>query len=162
MTWKELKDKISLMTEEEQQKEVAVWGENMNLMKDCSLEKTNEDMYYNSEWNYTREESELEPEDKNDPDVHRVYEAGMHYIYSLRNAIKKAENKQNEADLALQSIWKHLAFSGFRDIEPNLSMTPGNEIMLEWNCSEMNANEIIDCMESAGYITPDDFIGVLD
>ena len=33
-------------------------------------------------------------------------------------------------------------------------MTPGNEIMLEWNCSEMNANEIIDCMESAGYITP--------
>lgn len=27
------------MTEEEQQQEVAVWGENMNLMKDCSLEK---------------------------------------------------------------------------------------------------------------------------
>lgn len=33
MTWKELKDKISLMTEEEQQQEVAVWGEDMNLMK---------------------------------------------------------------------------------------------------------------------------------
>lgn len=82
MTWKELKDKISLMTEEEQRQEVAVWGENMNLMKDCSLEKTNEDMYYNSEWDYTREESELKPEDKNDPDVHKVYEAGMHYIYS--------------------------------------------------------------------------------
>lgn len=42
MTWKELKDKISLMTEEEQQQEVAVWGEYLNLMKDCSLEKTNE------------------------------------------------------------------------------------------------------------------------
>lgn len=26
MTWKELKDKISLMTEEEQRQEVAVWG----------------------------------------------------------------------------------------------------------------------------------------
>lgn len=39
MTWKELKDKISLMTEEEQRQEVAVWGENMNLMKDCSLER---------------------------------------------------------------------------------------------------------------------------
>lgn len=64
MTWKELKDKISLMTEEEQRQEVAVWGENMNLMKDCSLEKTDEDMYYNSEWNYTCEKSELEPEDK--------------------------------------------------------------------------------------------------
>lgn len=48
MTWKELKDKISLMTEEEQQQEVAVWGENMNLMKDCSLEKTDEDLYYKS------------------------------------------------------------------------------------------------------------------
>lgn len=77
-----VKDKISLMTEEEQQKEVAVWGENMNLMKDCSLEKTDEDLYYNTEWDYTCEESELEPEDKNDPDVHKVYEAGMHYIYS--------------------------------------------------------------------------------
>lgn len=31
MTWKELKDKISLMTEEEQQQEVAVWGEDINL-----------------------------------------------------------------------------------------------------------------------------------
>ena len=82
MTWKELKDKISLMTKEEQQQEVAVWGEYLNLMKDCSLEKTNENMYYNSEWDYTLEESELEPEDKNDPDVHKVYEAGMYYIYS--------------------------------------------------------------------------------
>lgn len=61
---------------------VAVWGEYLNLMKDCSLEKTNENMYYNSEWDYTLEESELEPEDKNDPDIHKVYEAGMHYIYS--------------------------------------------------------------------------------
>lgn len=77
----------------------------------------------------------------------------------LRNAIKKAENKQNEADLALQSIWEHLAFSGFRDNEPNLSMASGNEIILEWNGSEMNANEIIDRMESVGYITSDDFIG---
>lgn len=59
MTWKELKDKISLMTEEEQRQEVAVWGENMNLMKDCSLEKTDEDMYYNSEWDYTCEESDM-------------------------------------------------------------------------------------------------------
>lgn len=49
------------------------------------LEKTDEDMYYNSEWDYTCEESELEPEDKNDPDVHKVYEAGMYYIYSECN-----------------------------------------------------------------------------
>lgn len=142
MTWKELKDKISLMTEEEQQQEVAVWGEYLNLMKDCSLEKTNENMYYNSEW-----------------DAPMRRRKGVIMNKKLRNAIKKAENKQNEADLALQSIWKHLAFSGFRDNEPNLSMASGNEIILEWNGSEMNANEIIDRMESVGYITPDDFIG---
>lgn len=33
------------MTEEEQRQEVAVWGENMNLMKDCSLEKTDEHVF---------------------------------------------------------------------------------------------------------------------
>mgnify|MGYP000583627363 CR=1 FL=1 len=80
----------------------------------------------------------------------------------LRNAIKKAEDKQNEADLALQAIWKHLAFSGFRDSEPNLSLASGNEIILEWNGSEMNVNEIIDYMESRGYIMPNDFIDVFN
>lgn len=78
----------------------------------------------------------------------------------LRNAIKKAEDKQNEADLALQAVYKHLAFSGFRGDEPNLSMASGNEIILELNGSEMNVAEIIDRMESVGYITPDDFIGL--
>lgn len=77
----------------------------------------------------------------------------------LRNAIKKAEEKQNEADLALQAVCKYLTFSGFRGDEPNLSMASGNEIILEWYGSEMNVNEIIDRMESVGYITPDDFIG---
>lgn len=46
----------------------------------------------------------------------------------LRNAIKKAEEKQNEADLALQAVFKHLTFSGFSN-DPNLSMASGNEIM---------------------------------
>lgn len=78
----------------------------------------------------------------------------------LRNAIKKAEDKQNEADLALQAVYKHLAFSGFRSDEPNLSMASGNEIILELNGSEMNVAEIIDRMESVGYITPNDFIGL--
>ena len=58
MTWKELKDKISLMTEEEQQQEVAVWGEDISLRnKDCSLEKTNEALYYDPKWDYALEEA---------------------------------------------------------------------------------------------------------
>lgn len=79
------------MTEEEQRQEVAVWGENMNLMKDCSLEKTDEDMYYNSEWDYTCEESELEQEDKNDPDVHKVYEAGRNVLYLFELILKRSD-----------------------------------------------------------------------
>ena len=31
---------------------------------------------------YKRSCVEWEPEDKNDPDVHKAYEAGMYYIYS--------------------------------------------------------------------------------
>ena len=81
MTWKELKDKISLMTEEEQQQEVAVWGEDISLRnKDCSLEKTREALYYCDEWDYAIEESELEPEDKDNPNVYKTCEAGMYYI----------------------------------------------------------------------------------
>lgn len=82
MTWKELKDKISLMTEEEQQKQVAVWGEDINLMKNCSLEKAREDLYYDSDWNNTREESDLEPFEMNDSAIYKVHRAGMYYIYS--------------------------------------------------------------------------------
>jgi hypothetical protein len=78
----------------------------------------------------------------------------------LRNTIKKAEDKQNEADIALQAVYKHLAFNGFKGNEPNLSMASGNEIILEFNGSEMNVAQIVDRMESVGYITPNDFIGV--
>lgn len=92
MTWKELKDKISLMTEEEQQQEVAVWGEDISLRnKDCSLEKTNEALYYDPKWDYALEESELEPEDKDNPDVYKICEAGVYYI-----SIKKIANHDNE------------------------------------------------------------------
>lgn len=43
MTWKELSDRISRMTEEEQQQNVAVWGEDFSLRNDCCLMKTSED-----------------------------------------------------------------------------------------------------------------------
>ena len=39
MTWKELSDKISSMTQEEQQQDVAIWGEDFCLRKQCALEK---------------------------------------------------------------------------------------------------------------------------
>lgn len=82
MTWKELRDKISQMTEEEQQKEVAIWGEDFNIcINHCNLEKANEDIYYSSEWDLTQLESELEPEDKDNPNVKKVCKKGTHYIF---------------------------------------------------------------------------------
>lgn len=80
---------------------------------------------------------------------------------SLRNAFKKAEDKQNEADMALQSIAKYLTFHKFSEgDEPKLSMCSGNEVILEWHGSELDRNQIIDYMENVGYITPEDFKGV--
>lgn len=81
MTWKELKDKISNMTEEEQQKEVAVWGEDITLHnKNCFLMKEPEAMYYSDNWDSVVPESKLEPEDFYDPSAYKVSDAGLYYI----------------------------------------------------------------------------------
>lgn len=78
---------------------------------------------------------------------------------ALRNAIKKAEKKTNEANIALQGVNKHLTFKGFnQDDEPELSMCSGDELILEWHGGEIDRNTIIDYMEIVGYITPDDFL----
>lgn len=81
----------------------------------------------------------------------------------LRKAIKFAEKKQNEADLAVQAIQKHLAFSGFDTYdEPVAVMCSGNEIVLEWHGAELDINSVVDYMENAGLITPDCFLGTID
>lgn len=81
MTWKELKDKISDMTEEEQQKEVAVWGEDITLHNgDCLLVKELEAIYYSDNWDSSKPESWLELEDFDDPSVHKASDAGLYYI----------------------------------------------------------------------------------
>lgn len=80
----------------------------------------------------------------------------------LRKAIKFAEKKQNEADSAVQAIHKYLAFSGFDTYdEPVVAMCSGNEIILEWHGAELDANNIVDYMENAGFITPDCFVGTI-
>lgn len=77
---------------------------------------------------------------------------------TLRKAIENAEKKQNEANIALQSIRRHLRFRGFiEDDEPELSMCSGDEIILEWHGAEIDRNTIILHMEKFGVITPKDF-----
>lgn len=83
MTWKELKDKISCMTEEEQLQEVAVWGEDLSLRnKDCILTKSNEAIYYNKYWDECYTESEMLPEDLKNNNTYKVCEKGMYYIFA--------------------------------------------------------------------------------
>lgn len=82
MTWKELKDRISRMTEEEQQQNVAIWGEDFSLRNDCCLVKTSEDEYYNNKWmDCCIGVGELSEEDLKDPDTKLICKAGMYLIF---------------------------------------------------------------------------------
>lgn len=81
MTWKQLRDKISRMTEEEQLKEVAIWGEDFSLRdRGCCLVKTTDAVYDNKEWDECCEGGELEPEDLEAPGTYKVCEKGLYYI----------------------------------------------------------------------------------
>lgn len=75
----------------------------------------------------------------------------------LRKLIRKAERKYIEADMALQELTRHLVFDGF---EPTISMCNGSELILVYDGAELDANGIIEAMESRGYITKDDFLGL--
>lgn len=81
MTWKELSERISRMSEEEQQQNVAIWGENFSLRDDCRLVKTDEAVFYNTEWDETCLESNMDPEDFNNPDTYMVCGKGMYYVF---------------------------------------------------------------------------------
>lgn len=77
----------------------------------------------------------------------------------LREAVKNAQVKLNEADCAVQSIWCCLTFCHFGGDEPNISSCNGsNELILEYHGREMPIEDAVKRMEEYGYITPDDFI----
>lgn len=71
----------------------------------------------------------------------------------LRKLIRKAERKYTEADMALQDVFRHLVFDGF---EPTISMCNGSELILVYDGAELDANGIIEAMESRGYIIKED------
>lgn len=75
----------------------------------------------------------------------------------LRNVVKKAELKLNEAECAIQAIQKHLTFAHFAGDTPQVSACNGDEIILEYYGREMPIELAIERMEDYGYITPDDF-----
>lgn len=50
LTWAMLKEKIEQMNEQEQQEPVRVWGEDMPLKSEIILDRANENMYYNDDF----------------------------------------------------------------------------------------------------------------
>lgn len=72
----------------------------------------------------------------------------------LRKLISEAEQRYIEADMALQELNRHLVFDGF---EPTISMCDGIELILTYDGAELDANGIIEAMESRGYIIKEDF-----
>ena len=75
----------------------------------------------------------------------------------LRNAVKHAELKLNEADCAVQNIERYLTFAHFNQNEPQVTACNGDEIILEYYGREIPIESAIEIMEYSGYITPDDF-----
>lgn len=76
----------------------------------------------------------------------------------LRQAVKNAEVKLNEASCAVQSIERYLTFCRFSGEEPHVSACNGDEIIIEYYGREMPIEDAIARVESIGYITPDDFL----
>ena len=78
---------------------------------------------------------------------------------TIRHLFEVATAAINKADCSCQNIWASLVFEGFKSNDiPNISYTPGSsEIFLEWRGSELDADSIINIMESEGKITPDSF-----
>lgn len=75
----------------------------------------------------------------------------------LRNAVKIAERKLNEASCAVQKIEEYLIFAHFDIVTPRVSACNGDEIILEYYGREMPIEEAIERMEEYGYITKEDF-----
>lgn len=79
MTWKELSNIISYMTEEEQHQNVAIWGECFDLCMNCSIEKTSSDQYHDNEWGDVRAD-ELNEKELKERNIKFVCKSGQYYI----------------------------------------------------------------------------------
>ena len=77
----------------------------------------------------------------------------------LRTAVKRAEVVANRLSVLLQEVERYLVFRGFQEGDtPQVSICGGDEMIVVYNGSEIDAPTFIKIMEEVGYITKDDFI----
>lgn len=81
MTWKELKQSIESFTEEQQNEQVYAWGTVTPFSEEVKLRVAKENYYWNSEWDSSRIESDLEEYDKENGDTFIICEKGKPYLY---------------------------------------------------------------------------------
>lgn len=79
MTWKELKQKIEKMSEEEQEKTVTVWADEEPI-RDAVLSRCTEDLYGNNDWDFAVYKSDLEEEELNDTGTYLIARKGHYYL----------------------------------------------------------------------------------
>lgn len=81
-------------------------------------------------------------------------------IKLLYKALDKAHKLLVDAEAAVSKLNSFLCFEGFEDDNiPCVSSCNGSdEIILEFNGSEIFIEDAISIMENRGYITPDDFL----
>ena len=80
MTWRELKEAISHIPEDQLDNYVKAWGECLDLTV-VVLESAKESMYYNPDWGneWFRPESAIDPEEL--PDCAKVCDRGYFYLW---------------------------------------------------------------------------------
>lgn len=80
MTWRELKEKIEEMPEDQKDRPAIACGEETPIT-DVVLARFDEDMYANDEWDYVEPDGNLSDEDKEDPGTRLVVEKGTYYLF---------------------------------------------------------------------------------
>ena len=77
----------------------------------------------------------------------------------LRAVVKQAEADANRLSASLQEVERHLFFCGFQEDDmPQVTICNGDEIILVYRGSEIDAPTFIKIIEEVGYITKNDFI----
>lgn len=77
----------------------------------------------------------------------------------LRKAIKQAETDANKLSFSVQKVEKCLSFRGFQEGDmQQVTICNGEEIIIVYRGSEIDAPTFVKIMEDVGYITKDNFI----
>lgn len=80
MTWRELRDRIDRMPEDQKDLTAIACGEETPIT-DVVLARFDENMYWNDEWDYAEPESNITDEDKDGPGTRLVVEKGTYYLF---------------------------------------------------------------------------------